>query len=123
MDRQGVLSAIGRTPLIPLTKLAPGGGARIFLKWEGANPTGSMKDRMALAMIERARASGRLAPGQAIVEYSGGSTGSSLAMIGAALGHPVHIVAYDVVAEEKIRMMRALGAVVEIGRASCRERV
>ncbi len=114
MDRPGVLSAIGNTPLVQLAKLSPPGGARLFLKWEGANPTGSMKDRMALAMVERARASGRLAPGQQIVEYTGGSTGASLAMVGAALGHAVRIVAYDVVADEKIRMMRALGAEVEI---------
>jgi len=114
MNRPGVLSAIGDTPLIALAKLSPPGGARVLLKWEGANPTGSMKDRMALAMVERARASGRLAPGQTIVEYTGGSTGASLAMVGAALGHPVRIVAYDVVADEKIMMMRALGAEVEI---------
>jgi cysteine synthase A len=84
MGRTGVLSAIGRTPLLQLARLAPPGGARVFLKWEGANPTGSMKDRMALAMV------------------------------GTALGHRVRIVAYDVVAEEKIGMMRALGAEVEI---------
>ncbi len=114
MRQSGVLAAIGRTPLLQLAKLSPRSGARVFLKWEGGNPTGSMKDRMALAMVERARASGRLRPGQEIVEYTGGSTGASLAMVGAALGHRVRIVAYDVVAEEKIGMMRALGAEVEI---------
>lgn len=114
MPRPGPLAAIGNTPLVPLAKLSPEGGAKVHVKWEGANPTGSMKDRMALAMVERARSSGRLRPGQPIVEYTGGSTGASLAMVGAALGHPVRIVAYDVVAEEKIAMMRALGAEVEI---------
>lgn len=73
------LDAIGNTPLIELDALRPEGGARIFAKWEGANPTGSMKDRMARAMIEGARRDGALVPGQHVVEYTGGSSGLNLA--------------------------------------------
>jgi cysteine synthase A len=108
------LDAIGNTPLIELNALRPEGGARIFAKWEGANPTGSMKDRMARAMIEGARRDGALAPGQHVVEYTGGSTGSSLAFVCAALGHPLSLITADCFADEKIRTMRALGADVEV---------
>jgi cysteine synthase A len=81
---------------------------------EAANPTGSYKDRMALAMIEAAEADGRLRPGQLVVEYTGGSTGSSLAFVCAVKGYPLRIVSSDAFAEEKIRTMRAFGAEVEL---------
>ncbi|HSD29011.1 MAG TPA: cysteine synthase family protein [Vicinamibacteria bacterium] len=114
MTSRRAIEAIGRTPLLDLQKLRPEGGARILAKWEGANPTGSMKDRMALAMIQGATREGRLSPGQRVVEYTGGSTGSSLAFVCAALGHPLSIVTADCFSEEKIRTMRALGAEVEV---------
>jgi cysteine synthase A len=101
------LDAIGNTPLIELDALRPEGGARIFAKWEGTNPTGSMKDRMARSMIEGARRDGALAPGQRVVEYTGGSTGSSLAFVCAILGHPLSLITADCFADEKIRTMRA----------------
>jgi cysteine synthase len=110
----GALAAIGRTPLLEFPSLRPSGGARIFAKWEGANPTGSMKDRMAKAMIEAALREGKLKPGQRVVEYTGGSTGSSLAFVCAAKGHPLSIVTADCFSDEKIRTMRALGAEVEV---------
>lgn len=109
-----VLQSIGDTPLLPLSRISPAAGARVLLKVEGVNPTGSMKDRMALAMIEGARREGRLAPGQPVVELTGGSTGASLALVCSALGHPLTIVTSDAVAREKIDMTRALGATVEV---------
>lgn len=110
----GILQSIGDTPLLPLTRLGPPDGGRVFLKVEGGNPTGSMKDRMALAMVQGARRDGRLAPGQPVVELTGGSTGASLALVCGALGHPLTIVTSDAVAAEKIDMTRALGATVEV---------
>ena len=77
MDRTGGLSAIGNTPVVRLARMADDGCAEVWVKMEAANPTGSYKDRMALAMIEAAEADGRLRPGQPVVEYTGGSTGSS----------------------------------------------
>src|SRR5947209_8445982 len=109
-----VIQTIGNTPLIELRKLRPAGGARVLVKYEGGNPTGSMKDRMALAMVEGARRRGRLAPGHRVVEFTGGSTGASLALVCSALGHPLTIVTSDAVAREKIDMTRALGAEVEV---------
>jgi cysteine synthase A len=88
--------------------------AEVWVKMEAANPTGSYKDRMALAMIEAAEADGRLRPGQPVVEYTGGSTGSSLAFVCAVKGYPLRIVSSDAFAEEKIRTMRAFGAEVEL---------
>ena len=104
------LDAIGDTPMIELQSVRPENGASIVVKWEGANPTGSLKDRMALAMVEGARRSGELAPGDPVVEFTGGSTGSSLAFACTVLGHPCHVVSADCVAEEKLTSMRALGA-------------
>lgn len=114
MDSPGVLTAIGETPMIELANARPDGGARVLLKWEGANPTGSMKDRMALAMLRAARDRGELSPGQRVVELTGGSTGSSLAMVCAALGHPITLVSADCFASEKLRTMRAFGADLEV---------
>jgi len=110
----GVLAAIGNTPLVRLARLAEPGGAEVWVKWEGANPTGSMKDRMALSMVEGAERRGDLQPGGRVVEYTGGSTGSSLAFVCAAKGYRAHFVSSDAFAEEKIRTMRAFGALVEI---------
>ena len=119
MDRPGGLSAIGNTPVVRLTKLTganadPNQTAEVWVKMEAANPTGSYKDRMALAMIEAAEADGRLQPGQTVVEYTGGSTGSSLAMVCAVKGYPLRIVSSDAFAAEKIKTMRAFGADVEL---------
>lgn len=105
---------IGHTPLIQLQRLPGPDSADVYVKFEGANPTGSMKDRMALAMIEGAEARGELEPGGRVVEYTGGSTGSSLAMVCARRGYGAHFVSSDGFAEEKLRTMRAFGATVEI---------
>ena len=108
------IDAIGGTPVVRLDNLPPANSAEVWVKLEGANPTGSYKDRMALAMIEGAERDGRLAPGQAVVEYTGGSTGSSLAYVCAVTGHPLRIVSSDAFAPEKIQTMRAFGADVEL---------
>jgi cysteine synthase len=107
---RGILEAIGRTPLVRLQRLPPAGSARVVVKLESANPTGSMKDRVARAMIEAAIATGRLAPGDTVVEYTAGTTGISLALICAALGLKAHFVFSDAFSEEKRRTMRAYGA-------------
>lgn len=112
-----VLDAIGNTSLIPLRNVAARSGARILVKLESENPTGSMKDRMALAMIEAAEADGRLRPGGSVVEYTGGSTGVSLALVCAVKGHPLRIVTSDAFSEEKLDHMRILGAELEIVRS------
>jgi cysteine synthase A len=114
VDRPGGISAIGGTPVVRLAQLAGEGCAEIWVKMEAANPTGSYKDRMALAMIEAAEADGRLRPGQLVVEYTGGSTGSSLAFVCAVKGYPLRIVSSDAFADEKIRTMQAFGAEVEL---------
>src|SRR6478736_3527841 len=114
MDRPGGLSAIGDTPVVRLARMADDGCAEVWVKMEAANPTGSYKDRMALAMIEAAEADGRLRPGQTVVEYTGGSTGSSLAFVCAGKGYPLRIVSSDAFSAEKIRTMRAFGAQVEL---------
>jgi cysteine synthase len=106
----GVLAGIGNTPLIDVSDLAPSGSARLLLKLEWANPTGSMKDRMALAAIEGAEASGRLSPGGTVVEYTAGTTGISLAFICAAKGYNLEIVFSDAFSDEKRRTMEAFGA-------------
>jgi len=109
-----ILQCIGSTSLIALRSIVPENGSRILLKIESENPTGSMKDRMALAMIEAAEADGRLVPGGRVVEYTGGSTGVSLALICAVRGYPLHIVTSDAFAQEKLDHMRILGATLEI---------
>jgi cysteine synthase len=111
---EGTLAAIGSTPLVRLERLASDGDAAVWVKMEAANPTGSYKDRMALAMIRGAERAGRLRPGQAVVEYTGGSTGSSLAFVCVVTGHPLHIVTSDAFSTEKRRTMEAFGASVEI---------
>src|SRR5256885_8006871 len=90
-----VLDTIGNTPLVELQRVVPPGCARIMVKVEGMNPTGSMKDRMAQAVIDAAERDGRLRPGDTVVEYSGGSTGASLALICSARGYPLRIFSSD----------------------------
>lgn len=108
------MNAIGKTPLIKLEKLSEPGCAEIYVKYEGANPTGSMKDRMALSMIEGAEKRGDLKPGGTVIEYTGGSTGCSLAMVCAFKGYKAHFVSSDAFAEEKLKMMKAFGAELEL---------
>jgi cysteine synthase len=105
-----ILQAIGNTSLVQLRKVVPPDCAKIFAKLEWENPTGSMKDRMAQAMISRAEEDGRLKPGDTIVEYTGGSTGTSLALICAAKGYRLHIVTSNAFSREKLDHMAALGA-------------
>jgi [CysO sulfur-carrier protein]-thiocarboxylate-dependent cysteine synthase len=105
-----ILAAIGNTPMVELPRLAPHAGVRLYAKLEGANPTGSVKDRVARAMIDAARADGSLRPGQTILEPSSGNTGISLAMIGVRLGHPVRIVMPDNTTREREQLLRLYGA-------------
>lgn len=109
MDRS-ILDAIGNTPLVALRNIVPPGSARVVAKLESANPTGSMKDRLARTMIERAVASDRLPPGGTVVEYTAGTTGVSLAMVAAALGYHSHFVFSDAFSDEKRWTMKAYGA-------------
>jgi cysteine synthase A len=106
---QSVLDAIGNTPLIQLRRIVPAGAGKVFVKLESTNPTGSYKDRMALAMIEGAERRKDLKPGMRVVEYTGGSTGSSLAMICAVKGYAFTPVSSDAFAREKLATMRAFG--------------
>ncbi|MBC8343044.1 MAG: pyridoxal-phosphate dependent enzyme, partial [Bacteroidetes bacterium] len=94
------MKEIGNTPLIKIEKLTDSNSAEIYVKYEGANPTGSMKDRMALSMIEGAEKRGELKSGGKVIEYTGGSTGSSLAMICAKKGYQAHFVSSNAFAEE-----------------------
>jgi len=105
-----VLDAIGNTPLVELRRVVPPGSARVVVKLESANPTGSMKDRMARTVVERAAADGRLAAGGTLVEYTAGTTGISLAFVCAALGYKSHMVFSDAFSDEKRYTMRAYGA-------------
>ena len=109
---RSVLDAIGNTPVVELRAVTPPGAARVLVKLEYFSPTGSYKDRMARAMIEGAERRGDLRPGQTVVEYTGGSTGSSLALVCALKGYPLKIVSSDAFAQEKLRTMTALGAEV-----------
>jgi cysteine synthase len=109
-----ILDRIGNTSLIALRSIRPAHGGRVLLKLENENPTGSMKDRMALAMIEAAEADGRLEPGGLVVEYTGGSTGVSLSLVCAVKGYPLDIVTSDAFAQEKRDHMALLGARLHI---------
>jgi cysteine synthase A len=109
-----VLDAIGRTPLVKLRRVVPPGSADVVVKLEFFNPTGSYKDRMALAMIEGAERRGVLKPGVRVVEFTGGSTGSSLAMVCAAKGYDFVVLSSDAFSQEKLRTMTALGADLRI---------
>jgi cysteine synthase A len=105
-----ILDAIGNTSMVRLQRVVPPDCAAIYAKLEWENPTGSMKDRMALAVISRAEANGRLTPGGTVVEYTGGSTGASLALVCAAKGYRIHIVSSDAFSRDKLDQMAALGA-------------
>ncbi|HYB94739.1 MAG TPA: cysteine synthase family protein [Vicinamibacterales bacterium] len=111
---QSVLHTIGRTPVVHLHKVVPPDSADVYVKLEYFNPTGSYKDRMALAMIEGAEQRGALRPGMRVIEYTGGSTGSSLAMVCAIKGYEFHPLSSDAFAQEKLDTMRAFGADLEI---------
>jgi len=108
--RSSILQSIGNTPIVLLRKIPPPNSADVLVKLEYFNPTGSYKDRMALAMIEEAEARGDLRKGMTVVEYTGGSTGSSLAFVCAVKGYPFKVVSSDAFAQEKLRTMRAFGA-------------
>lgn len=109
-----VLRAIGHTPLVKLTRVVPADSADVLVKLESINPTGSYKDRMALAMVEGAEARGVLRPGMRVVEFTGGSTGSSLGMVCAAKGYPFVVLSSDAFAKEKLLTMTAFGADLRI---------
>jgi cysteine synthase len=108
-----ILDAIGNTPLVRLGRCAPPNGAELWLKLEYRNPTGSMKDRMALAMIEGAERDALIAKGDTVVEYTGGSTGPALALVCRAKGYRALIVMADCFTEERFQLMRALGAEID----------
>jgi cysteine synthase len=108
-----VLAAIGNTPLVRLRRCVPGNGAELWVKLEYTNPTGSMKDRMAVAMIEGAEHDGLLSAGDTVVEYTGGSTGPSLALVCQAKGYRALIVMADCFTEERFQLLRALGAEID----------
>src|SRR2546422_10577327 len=108
------LQAIGNTPVVRLQKIVPADSAEVLVKLEYFNPTGSYKDRMALAMIEEAEARGDLRPGMTVVEYTGGSTGSSLAFVCAVKEYSFKVVSSDAFAREKLQTMRAFGAELTI---------
>src|SRR5262249_36767898 len=114
LTARSTLEAIGNTPLVRLERMVPPGSADVLVKLEYVNPTGSYKDRMALAMIERAERRGDLRPGMTVVEYTGGSTGISLAFVCAVKGYRCRIVCNDAVAREKLRSMQIFGAELEV---------
>jgi cysteine synthase A len=109
-----ILNRIGNTSSLVLRHIVPRNGGRILLKLENENPTGSMKDRMALTMIEAAEGDGRLKPGGTVVEYTGGSTGVSLSLVCAVKGYPLHVVTSDAFSQEKLDHMQILGAKLQI---------
>ncbi len=109
-----ILQAIGNTPLVRLRRCAPENGAELWLKLEYANPTGSMKDRMALAMINGAERDGLISPGDTVVEYTGGSTGPAVALVCRAKGYRALIVIADCFTSERFQLMQALGADLEV---------
>jgi len=113
-DSFSILAAIGNTPLVRLTRCAPANGAELWVKLEYRNPSGSMKDRMALAMIEGAERDGSLSPGDTVVEYTGGSTGPALALVCRAKGFRCLIVMADFFTEERFQLVRALGAELDV---------
>jgi len=109
-----IIDAIGNTPLVRLRKCVPDNGAELWLKLEYLNPSGSMKDRMALAMIEGAERDRLIEPGDTVVEYTGGSTGPALALVCNAKGYRPLIVMADCYSEERFQLLRALGAVIDV---------
>src|SRR5437870_11455406 len=111
---ESILAAIGNTPLVRVRACAPPNGAELWLKLEYSNPTGSMKDRMALAMINGAERDGLISHGDTVVEYTGGSTGPAVALVCRAKGYRALIVIADCFTEERFQLMRALGADLEV---------
>ncbi len=109
-ERIAALSAVGNTPLVELPRMTPKPGVRIFAKLEEQNPTGSVKDRVALSMVEAAEESGELLPGQRILEPTSGNTGISLAMIGKGKGYPVSVVMPKSATPERVALLRMYGA-------------
>jgi cysteine synthase len=112
-----ILDAIGNTPLVHLQRCVPANGAELWLKLEYRNPSGSMKDRMALAMIEGAERDGLISAGDTVVEYTGGSTGPALALVCGTKGYRALIVMADCFTEERFQLMRALGAEIDVVRS------
>jgi cysteine synthase A len=108
-----ILDTIGNTPLVRLQRCAPANGAELWVKLEYRNPTGSMKDRMARAMVEGAERDGLISPGDTVVEYTGGSTGPALAMVCGAKGYRCLIVMADCFTEERFQLIRSLGGEIE----------
>jgi cysteine synthase A len=111
---ESILESIGNTPLLRLRRCVPANGAEVWLKLENLNPTGSVKDRMGLSMIEGAERDGLLSPGDTVVEYTGGSTGPALGLVCRAKGYRALIVIADCFTEERIQLMHALGAEVDV---------
>ena len=111
---KNILDTIGNTPIVKLQKMVPKGSGEVYVKLEANNPTGSKKDRMALAMIEGAEKRGILKKGMSVVEYSGGSTGAGLALVCGIKGYRFRLITADVFGKEKIGLMKALGADLEI---------
>jgi len=111
---KNILDTIGNTPIVKLQKIVPKGSGDVYVKLEAYNPTGSKKDRMALAMIQGAEKKGFLTRGMSVVEYSGGSTGAGLAFVCGIKGYQFRLITADVFGKEKIGLMKALGADLEI---------
>ena len=105
-----MLDLVGGTPLVEISQLSPNPDVRLFAKLEGQNPTGSVKDRIAKAMVDSAEADGRLRPGQTILEPTSGNTGIALALIGQLRGYPVKVVMPDAITAERVELLRAFGA-------------
>ena len=112
--KENILGTIGNTPMVRINRLNPNPDVNIFAKLEGFNPTGSIKDRIALKMIEDAENDGRLRPGQTIIEPTSGNTGIGLAIIGIIKGYPVEIVMSDAVSVERRKIIRSYGAAVTL---------
>ena len=116
--RSGIIAAIGNTPLVELPHLSPKPGIRLFAKLEGANPTGSVKDRIALTMVEQAEAEGVLTPGRVILEPTSGNTGIALAMIGSVKGYDVEVVMPENVSQERVQLLEAFGVKIHFSDGS-----
>ena len=112
MVKKNILGTIGTTPMVRINRLCPNPNVKIFAKLEGFNPTGSIKDRIALRMIEAAERDGRLTPGKTIIEPTSGNTGIGLAIVGIVKGYPVEIVMSSAVSVERRKIIRSYGAKV-----------
>lgn len=112
--KANILEAIGMTPMVKINRLSPNPSVNIYAKVEGANPSGSIKDRIAVKMIEEAERDGRLRPGQTIIEATSGNTGIGLAVVGVVKGYPVEIVMSEAVSVERRKIIRAYGGKVTL---------